>query len=46
MKRKYAPSKIVPVRFHKEELQLLHKKRKKMKVSDYIRSKVLDLTTK
>jgi hypothetical protein len=41
MKKRYAPSKIVAVRFHLTEIAELNKKRKKKGLSVYIREKAL-----
>lgn len=38
-KRIYAPSKIIPVRFHADELGIIDKNRKKATRSEYIRTK-------
>ena len=46
MKRKYAPSKIIPVRFHLDELPILDKNRRKASRSEYIRAKSLQLDNK
>lgn len=39
--RRFAPSKIITVRFHKEELDILDKKKGRLKRSEYIRAKTL-----
>jgi len=41
MKRKYAPSKVIAVRYHLDELAVLDKARKKVNRSDFIRAKSL-----
>lgn len=41
MKRKYAPSKILAVRYHLTELDLLNKNRKNKPLSVYVREKSL-----
>jgi hypothetical protein len=45
MKKRYATSKVLAVRFHLDELETLNKKRKKKPLSVYVREKSLDLTT-
>lgn len=42
IKKRYATSKIISVRYHKNELELLDKKRKKVKRTIYIREKSLE----
>lgn len=44
MKKRYAPSKVLAVRFHLTEIDTLNKKRKKKPLSVYVREKALDLT--
>lgn len=44
MKKRYAPSKILAVRFHLTEIDTLNKRRKNKKLSVYVREKALDLT--
>ena len=43
IKKRYGESKIVPVRFHLKEVEVLDKKRKGATRSDFIRAKVLDM---
>lgn len=45
-KRTYAPSKIIAVRYHLDEIKTLNKNRGRKMLSVYIREKSLDLTIK